>query len=39
MYDTHSSRAETIAEFGDAVQAVLKEKRHGPEPPGVLSAT
>jgi len=31
--------AEAIAEFGDAVRAVLNEKRHGPEPPGVLSAT
>jgi acetyl esterase len=31
--------AEAIAEFGDAVRSTLKEKRHGPEPPGVLSAT
>jgi acetyl esterase/lipase len=31
--------AEAIAEFGDAVRTVFNEKRHGPEPPGVLSAT
>jgi acetyl esterase len=31
--------AQAIAEFGDAVRAAINEKRHGPEPPGVLSAT
>jgi acetyl esterase len=31
--------AEAIAEFGEAVRTAINEKRHGPEPPGVLSAT